>query len=341
MMQLTDFDYDLPDALIARYPTSERSSSRLLHVTKTAGALAHYQFKHIVDLLQPGDLLVLNNSKVLPARLQATKATGAKVEILIERILTDHTALAMVRSNRSPQPGAQLFLAEDVAIEVVGREEQFFVLQFLTVDPILSILEYFGEMPIPPYLNRQTETSDLVRYQTVYANPPGSVAAPTAGLHFDEALLAALADKGIAHTFVTCHVGAGTFQPVKATDITQHKMHAECIQVDAAVCDQIHQTKKKGGRVIAVGTTSVRCLETAASDGQLQPYQGDTDIFIYPGYEFKVIDALITNFHLPQSSLIMLVAAFAGYDLTMQAYQTAIAEQYRFYSFGDAMLITD
>lgn len=340
-MRLADFDYELPESLIARYPASERTGSRLLHLKKTTQTLSHHRFSQVVGLLQPGDLLVLNNSKVLPARLKGNKATGGEIEILVERILTDHCVLAMVRANRSAKIGSLLKLAEEVTFEVTGRQGQFFELKLLTEGPILTVLERFGEIPIPPYLARSATEQDKIRYQTVYAEPPGSVAAPTAGLHFDNAILAALADKGVEIAYVTCHVGAGTFQPVKTSDITRHQMHSEWIEVDEVVCRQVADTKAKGNRVMAVGTTSVRCLESAAAQGNLQPYQGDTNIFIYPGYQFKVIDGLITNFHLPQSSLIMLVAAFAGYDLTMQAYHTAIAEQYRFYSFGDAMLITD
>lgn len=306
---------------------------------KTDHTLHHAQFCQLSELLAPGDLLVLNNSKVIPARLYGYKATGAKVEILIERMLATHRALAMIRSNRSPAIGTRITMNSEIEIEVIGRQGQFFILEFLTSMPILQILDRYGSIPIPPYLKRPAETLDSLRYQTVYAGPPGSVAAPTAGLHFDQELLAELQANGIGYTFVTCHVGAGTFQPVKAHDITQHHMHAEWIEVTPEVCQAICQTKAQGGRVIAVGTTSVRCLETAYQYGELQPYQGETKIFIYPGFQFHVIDALITNFHLPKSSLLMLVAAFMGYELTMQAYQAAIAAQYRFYSFGDAMLI--
>jgi len=340
-MQLKDFDYQLPETLIARYPLDNRTDSRLMHLNKQQGKISHGRFNQVVDLLKPGDLLILNNSKVIPARLAATKSTGAQLEVFIERIQSSHQALAMIRANRGPKIGSSIFLNQKIEIQVLQRQDQFYVLKFLTNDPILTILEQYGRVPIPPYLNRQADESDNQRYQTVYANPPGSVAAPTAGLHFDNDLLSKLATQGIQHQFVTCHVGAGTFQPVKVTNIHEHQMHAEIVQVSETVCTAIEQTKKNAGRVIAVGTTSVRSLETAARSGKLLPYDGETDIFIYPGFKFQVIDGLITNFHLPRSSLIMLVAAFAGYELTMQAYQTAVDEKYRFYSYGDAMLIAD
>jgi S-adenosylmethionine:tRNA ribosyltransferase-isomerase len=328
--QLCDFSYDLPDHLIARYPTKERTASRLLHLNETFN---HLQFTDIIELLKPNDLLVMNNSRVIPARLFGHKATGGAVEILVERIMGTHEALAHVRSSKSPKPGSLIFLADDYCVEVLGRDNDLFHLKFQ--QPVLETLYEKGHIPLPPYINRADELMDKERYQTVYAKREGSVAAPTAGLHFDEALLTAIQAKGVDIAFVTLHVGAGTFQPVRTQNIAEHRMHAELIDVSQEVCDKIQQAKAKGGRVIAVGTTSVRCLETAKG----KPYQGETTIFIYPGYQFHTVDGMVTNFHLPESSLLMLVSAFSGYEKIMQAYQEAIKNNYRFFSYGDAMLI--
>lgn len=337
------FHYDLPDSLIAAAPCAERTGSRLLCLDGRSGELAHRAFRDVLDLAQPGDLMVFNNTKVLPARLLGRKPSGGKVEVLVERVLNDHEVVAHVRASKAPQSGAVLLFGEEdalLSVEMIGRDDDLFRLRF---DPAYSVhewLERFGHMPLPPYIQRADEAADRERYQTVYAQTPGAVAAPTAGLHFDEALLAALCNKGVQTAFVTLHVGAGTFRPVRADDIRDHAMHSERVEVTQAVCEAVEQARVRGGRVIAVGTTSVRCLETAARDGELKPYSGDTDIFIYPGYCFRVVDALITNFHLPESTLLMLVSAFAGYSNTMRAYADAVAQQYRFFSYGDAMWIT-
>lgn len=339
-MQVKDFHFELPEALIARYPLEQRSASRLLCVDGNSGALAHHVFSDIVELLEPGDLLVFNDTRVIPARLFGQKASGGKIELLIERVTGEHQALAHLRSSRSPKPGTRLLLEGDIEAEVVGRQDNLFELQFDIREPLVEVLERCGHMPLPPYMKREDQLSDRERYQTVYNRKPGAVAAPTAGLHFDQSLLQHLADKGIETAFVTLHVGAGTFQPVKAERIEEHHMHSEHIEVSAQVCDAVRAARARGNRVVAVGTTSVRCLESASRSGEIEPFTGETDIFIYPGYEFRSVDALITNFHLPESTLLMLVSAFAGYDHMMHAYRTAVAERYRFFSYGDAMFLT-
>ncbi|HEY7883783.1 MAG TPA: tRNA preQ1(34) S-adenosylmethionine ribosyltransferase-isomerase QueA [Cellvibrionaceae bacterium] len=341
-MQRQDFSYSLPDTLIARLPTEQRRGSRLLCLDGPSGALHHRQFPDLLELLRPGDLMVFNDTRVIPARLFGTKASGGKLEILIERVLDEHTALAHVRASKSPRVGTEIVLEDCKRVMVKGRADALFELDFGSSEPVLSILSRLGHMPLPPYIDRQDTLEDQNRYQTVYARHEGAVAAPTAGLHFDEALLDEIRALGVNTAFVTLHVGAGTFQPVRVDDIYQHQMHSEVFVVEASVCDQIAATRKAGGRVIAVGTTSVRCLESAARAGGGTPvaYRGETDIFIYPGFEFAVVDALITNFHLPESTLLMLVSAFAGYRHTMHAYAEAVAEQYRFFSYGDAMFIT-
>ncbi|MCW9055483.1 MAG: tRNA preQ1(34) S-adenosylmethionine ribosyltransferase-isomerase QueA [Gammaproteobacteria bacterium] len=336
-MKTSDFDYTLPEDLIAQYPLTERTASRLLHVS---GQDFHdYKFSDVINLVNPGDLLVFNNTKVIPARLHGQKQTGGKVEVLVERVLDEHRVLAHVRSSKSPKAGSKLILEAELQAEMLGRQGELFELKFASDTNVIDLLEQHGHMPLPPYIERADEQSDQQRYQTVYAQHPGAVAAPTAGLHFDDALLAAIKAKGVNFAYVTLHVGAGTFQPVRCENITDHHMHAEYIDVDDSVVEQINHTHEKGGRVIAVGTTAVRSLESAARSGQLGSYKGDTDIFIYPGYEFKVVDALITNFHLPQSTLLMLVSAFAGYDSIMAAYKHAVDSRYRFFSYGDAMFI--
>lgn len=340
-MKVSDFHFDLPDALIARYPLPERSASRLLHLCAGDGSLAHRQFRDIEALVRPGDLLVFNDTRVIPARLFGRKATGGQVEVLVERVLSEREVLAHVRASKSPRPGSALLLGTDrggeEAAEVLGREGALFRLRFAS--PVAGVMERYGHMPLPPYIDRADEQSDQQRYQTVYAQRPGAVAAPTAGLHFDDALLERLADRGVAFAHVTLHVGAGTFQPVKVERVEEHTMHAEWIEVGEAVCEQVRRCRERGGRVIAVGTTSVRSLESAAASGELQPFSGDTRIFIHPGYRFRVVDAIITNFHLPQSTLLMLVSAFAGREAVMAAYREAVAEGYRFFSYGDAMFI--
>ena len=342
-MRRSDFQFDLPAELIAQYPTQQRPASRLLYLDARTGQLADRQFRDFPSLLQPGDLLVLNDTRVIPARLLGHKDTGGKLEVLVERLLADDQVLAHVRASKSPKPGGRLFFADGVEAEVVSREDDMFVLRFR--DParsmvdVATILERLGHMPLPPYIERQDAETDRERYQTVYARQQGAVAAPTAGLHFDEAMLEQIQAQGIELAFVTLHVGAGTFQPVRVEDISEHRMHSEWMQLSEDVVAAVKRTRALGGRVIAVGTTSVRCLETAARQGELHAYSGETDIFITPGYQFRVVDALLTNFHLPESTLLMLVSAFAGHDNIMRAYTHAVAERYRFFSYGDAMFI--
>jgi S-adenosylmethionine:tRNA ribosyltransferase-isomerase len=339
-MQVKDFHFDLPEELIASYPLEKRSSSRLLCLDGNSGALEHRTFSDILDFVTEKDLMIFNNTRVIPARLFGEKASGGKVEVLVERVLDEHRVLAHVRSSRSPKPGAELTLEGQVPVTMVARHENLFELRFDTQDGVLSVLEQHGHMPLPPYMKREDQLEDRERYQTVYNEKPGAVAAPTAGLHFDDDLLAALKNKGVQTEFVTLHVGAGTFQPVKVDTIEDHIMHAEYIEVSPQVVDAVKATRARGGRVIAVGTTSVRSLESASQSGEIAPFYGDSQIFIYPGYEFKSVDVMVTNFHLPESTLIMLVSAFAGYQHTMDAYQAAVDQEYRFFSYGDAMFIT-
>ena len=344
-MLVSDFQFDLPDELIARYPMPERSASRLLMLDGNTGDTRHGHFRDVLDLVNPGDLLVFNNTRVIPARMFGQKASGGKLEILVERILDDHSVLAHVRASKAPKPGTQILLDNGFSAEMVARHDALFELHFAGDLPVLDILNQIGHMPLPPYIDRPDENSDKERYQTVYNQRPGAVAAPTAGLHFDEPLLAALREKGVDFAYVTLHVGAGTFQPVRVERIEDHQMHSEYAEVPADVVEKINAAKARGSRVIAVGTTSVRSLETAAQASlkagkPLSPFFGDTSIFIYPGYQYQVVDALITNFHLPGSTLIMLVSAFAGYDHVMNAYQEAVTSGYRFFSYGDAMFIT-
>lgn len=357
-MKVSDFQFDLPNELIARFPASERTASRLLCVEAEPGqaaTLQHLQFKDLLDKVHAGDLMVFNNTRVIPARIFGQKETGGKVEVLVERILGEHEVLAHVKASKSPKPGSLLLfkqslpdqagsIQEDLTVKgrVVSRQADLFQLQFESSIPVLEWLDKIGHMPLPPYIDRDDESLDVDRYQTVYAELAGAVAAPTAGLHFDQEFLQQLRAKGVQMAFVTLHVGAGTFQPVRVETIEQHKMHSEWLQVSQAVVDQVKATKASGGRVIAVGTTSVRCLETAAranKDGNLAAFKGETNIFIYPGYEFKMVDAMLTNFHLPESTLIMLVSAFAGKENIKQAYQEAVKHHYRFFSYGDAMFI--
>lgn len=344
-MNVKDFAFELPDELIARYPQPERSASRLLCLDGPTGQVQHQQFKQIVEQLQAGDLLVFNDTRVIPARLLGEKVSGGKVEVLVERIIDEHRAWVHLRSNRSPKAGARMILEGAVEVEMLGRNDALFELYFHTEQPLLEVLEQFGHMPLPPYIDRPDEASDKERYQTVYNKKPGAVAAPTAGLHFDETILQQLRAKGVEFAFVTLHVGAGTFQPVRVDNITEHHMHSEYAEVPEQTVAAIAATRARGGRVIAVGTTSVRSLESAAQAAkqagtELAPFFADTDIFIYPGYEFQLVDAMITNFHLPESTLIMLVSAFAGQAQVMAAYAAAVAEKYRFFSYGDAMFVT-
>ena len=337
-MHINDFDYQLPPELIAKYPLANRSDSRLLCLNKVTGEITHQQFKNIIDYLQPGDLLVFNNTKVIPARLFVKKITGGQCEILVERLIDEHHCWAHVRASKSLKSGTSLYINDQVALTVEGRDDSLF--QLSSEQPLTELLNTHGHMPLPPYMERDDEALDQERYQTVYAQTAGAVAAPTAGLHFDETLLKQLQEKGVQFAYVTLHVGAGTFQPVRVDNIKEHKMHYEYAELSAEVCEQIKQAKAAHHRVIAIGTTSARTLESAAKQGELQPFQGETNLFIYPGFQFQVIDALLTNFHLPKSTLLMLVSAFAGREPILNAYHEAIKQQYRFFSYGDAMLIS-
>lgn len=339
-MQLSDFSYDLPERLIAQYPPERRGESRLLFLDGASGALRNRWFAELPALLSEGDLLVFNDTQVIPARLLGVKDSGGKVEVLIERILDQHRALAHVRASKPPRSGRRLVLEQSVEVEVGERVADLFELRFLDPRPLLQLLEAVGRMPLPPYIRRETTPIDRERYQTVYASRPGAVAAPTAGLHFNGPLLEQLQAQGVELGYVTLHVGAGTFQPVRVENIAEHRMHAEYVEVPEQVCAQVRETQRLGGRVVAVGTTTVRALETAAAGGAIAPYQGETEIFIFPGYRFRAVDALITNFHLPETTLLMLVCAFAGRDRVLAAYRHAVKEGYRFFSYGDAMLVT-
>ncbi len=336
-MHLSAFDYQLPEHLIARHPLPERAASRLLCLERHTHHIEHAHFSTLPERLQPNDLLVLNDTRVLPGRLMARKSTGGRVEILIERVTGPRAAHALLGSNRTPAVGSELVCAGGARAEIVGRDEAFFQLAF--DQDLLPVLEAFGEMPLPPYLRRAAESVDQERYQTVYAAVPGAVAAPTAGLHFDQPLLDAIAARGVDIARVTLHVGAGTFQPVRVEQVEEHAIHAEWLQVSAGVCEQVRRARAAGGRVIAVGTTSMRALESAAAGGALAPMAGETRLFILPGYQFRVCDALITNFHLPKSTLLMLVSAFAGLESIQAAYAEAVREGYRFFSYGDAMFL--
>jgi len=344
-MKRSDFHFNLPDELIARYPTEERTASRLLVLDGNDGQVSHRQFTDLLNFLSAGDLLVFNDTRVLAARLWGKKASGGKIEVLVERLLDEQTVLAHVRASKSPKPGAELWFSADqdkdkvlAKAKVVSRHDALFELEFIDAD-VLSVLNDIGHMPLPPYIDRADEVTDRERYQTVYGRHEGAVAAPTAGLHFSEAFIAECEKRGVETAFVTLHVGAGTFQPVRVDDIADHKMHSETIEVTQQVCDQVKATRARGGKVVAVGTTAVRSLESASRSGELSPFSGDSDIFIYPGYCFNSIDALVTNFHLPESTLIMLVSALAGRENVLNAYQQAVDNQYRFFSYGDAMLV--
>jgi S-adenosylmethionine:tRNA ribosyltransferase-isomerase len=338
IMRVADFSFELPDSLIARHPLAERHGSRLLVLDGPSGALDHRQFTDLPGFLRPGDLIVFNNTRVIPARMFGQKASGGKLEILVERVLDSHSVLAHVRSSKSPKPGSMILIDGGGEAEMVARHDALFELRFN--EEVLPLLDRVGHMPLPPYIDRPDDSADRERYQTVYAKKAGAVAAPTAGLHFDEALLAQIRAMGVETAFVTLHVGAGTFQPVRVEKLEDHHMHKEWLEVSQDVVDAVQACKARGGRVVAVGTTSVRSLESAARDGVLKPFSGDTDIFIFPGRPFHVVDALVTNFHLPESTLLMLVSAFAGYPEAMAAYAAAVANEYRFFSYGDAMFIT-
>ncbi len=337
-MRRADFSYDLPPELIAQAPLPARSASRLLVLDGPTGAIADRRFADLPALLSPGDLLVLNDTRVLPARVHGRKPTGGAVELLLERLTGPSRFLAHARSSKGFRPGGTVLLPGGRTATVVGRAGDLFELE-LDGDAAAFFLEQ-GEMPLPPYITRAADAADVERYQTVYAREPGAVAAPTAGLHFDDDVFAVLADRGIETARLTLHVGAGTFQPVRAEDIREHRMHAERVRVDAGVVEAVEAAQARGGRVVAVGTTVVRSLESAARTGRLAPFEGETDLFIYPGYRFQVVDAMVTNFHLPESTLLMLVSAFAGREPVLAAYRHAVHRRYRFFSYGDAMFVT-
>lgn len=336
-----DFQFDLPKELIASEPLPERSASRLLVLDGGTGAVADRRFRDLPDLLDPRDLLVFNDTRVIPARVFGRKPSGGAVEVMLERVLDARRATAQIRASHAPKPGSVIELAGGARLRVGERVDGFFEISVEAGAPdLLALLETVGEMPLPHYMGRRAGESDRTRYQTVYAQRPGAVAAPTAGLHFDEVVLGALRDRGIRSAQVTLHVGAGTYQPVRVEDLREHRMHAEWVSVPEATVAAIAETRQRGGRVVAIGTTSVRALESAAAGGTLAPFEGDTRIFITPGYRFRVVDALVTNFHLPESTLLMLVSALAGREHVLAAYAHAVQQRYRFYSYGDAMFIT-
>jgi S-adenosylmethionine:tRNA ribosyltransferase-isomerase len=344
-MKVSDFHYELPDALIARHPCAERTGSRLLWLDPARERPEHLQFADITRLLRAGDLLVFNDTRVIPARMFGCKAaTGGAVEVLVERLLGGSRVLAQLRASKAPKPGSEILLVDDegreaARVRVLGRHEDMFELEFPADRAPLAVMESIGHMPLPPYIDREDGALDRERYQTVYAARDGAVAAPTAGLHFDAALIEALRSAGVETAFLTLHVGAGTFQPVRTAEVEEHRMHAEYIDVGAQLCASVMRAHAEGRRVIAVGTTSLRGLEAASDATAIRPFQGDTAIFIYPGYRFRCVDALVTNFHLPQSTLLMLVSAFAGRERVLAAYAEAVERGYRFFSYGDAMFV--
>lgn len=336
-MRTDEFDFVLPERLVAQHPPERRGSSRLLYAH--GGVLEDCRFADLLRLVGSGDVLVLNDTRVIKARLFGEKTSGGKIEVLIERVLNEHEVLAQVRASKSPKAGSRLVLADALMVEVLGRAGEFFHLRFAADEPVLNLLERYGQLPLPPYIAHAADAEDEQRYQTVFARAAGAVAAPTAGLHFDDAMLQALRDKGVRITHVTLHVGAGTFQPVRAELIREHAMHSECYEIPQAAVDAIAQARAAGGRVVAVGTTSLRALESAVAGGELKAGSGETNIFITPGYRFRVVDRLLTNFHLPRSTLLMLVCAFGGMEQMLAAYRHAVEKEYRFFSYGDAMLI--
>ncbi len=338
-MKLADFDYDLPRELIAQIPAGERTASRLLHLDGRSGELRDRHFGDLPDLMNAGDVLVMNDTRVIRARLAGRKESGGQIEVLVERVLDRDRVLAQVRASKKPRAGSRLLLAHGAVAEVLERTGEFFTLRFADCADVFALLERAGSVPLPPYITHAADTGDAARYQTVYARTPGAVAAPTAGLHFDDALLAALAARGVKLAWLTLHVGAGTFQPVRSENIAAHKMHGEWYALPQATVDAVAAAYATGGKVIAVGTTSLRALEAAAADGALRAGSAETRLFVVPGYRFRVVDRLITNFHLPRSTLLMLVAAFAGEDNVRRAYVHAVTQRYRFFSYGDAMLI--
>ncbi|PCJ28275.1 MAG: tRNA preQ1(34) S-adenosylmethionine ribosyltransferase-isomerase QueA [SAR86 cluster bacterium] len=346
-MQLSDFHYELPEELIAHFPANKRSQSRLLALDAATGDIRHTQFDQLLSFVCEHDLLVFNNTRVIPARLYGHKESGGKIEILIERVMQDNCVLAQIRASKSLKAGAVIFLdsgehstGKDTArAEIRSKDDGFYVIRFDKEVDVHDFIARVGHMPLPPYIKRRDEMLDAERYQTVYAEKKGAVAAPTAGLHFDQQMLDAIAQKGIDTAFLTLHVGAGTFQPVRVDNILEHQMHKELVEVNESVCDKVNECKRRGGRVIAIGTTTVRSLESAARNKILEPFHDETDIFIYPGYEFQIVDAMVTNFHLSESTLLMLVSAFSNKDMMLNAYNNAIELGYRFFSYGDAMFI--
>ena len=341
-MKIQDFDFDLPPHLIAQFPAEHRASSRMLHMEGSTGALQDSMFSDLPRYLRAGDVMVLNDTRVIKARLYGVKESGGKVEVMVERVLDSHSVLAVIRASHSPKPGSRLFLEDAIEAVVEAREKDFYTLRFNHPGTAVELLEYYGKLPLPPYISRPATKADEARYQTIYASQPGAVAAPTAGLHFDEGMLSRVRKMGVAIASVTLHVGMGTFQPVRAENLDLHKMHKERFHVPEETVESIQRAVAAGGRVLAVGTTSLRALEAAAAgshDGKLRAGHGDTDIFITPGYRLRVVHRLLTNFHLPRSTLIMLVSAFGGLENIHHAYRHAVNQRYRFFSYGDAMLI--
>lgn len=338
-MRVSDFDYELPEELVAQFPTPRRRDSRLLVLDSASGSVTHRTFPDVAEYLLPGDLVVANDTRVIRGRFFATKPTGGRVEILIERILAPDRVLAWLRCGRKPKCGALLSVEPGRGFVVRSRREELFELEIAGIDDVDRFIERNGAVPLPPYIRREAAEEDTERYQTVYARRPGAVAAPTAGLHFDETLLATLRDRGVALAHVTLHVGAGTFAPIRGESVQSHTLHCEWVEVSAAVCDAISLTRARGGRVVSIGTTTLRALESAAAGGSVRPMRGETELFIYPGYEFRCVDVLLTNFHLPRSSLLLLVCAFGGTGAVLGAYREAVDRRYRFFSYGDAMLL--
>lgn len=337
-MRVADFDFDLPESLIAQRPLADRSDSRLLHLDGASGEISDLQFRGLPEMLRENDVLVVNDTRVIKARLQGVKESGGKVELFIERIVADREAFALIRASHPPRDDSEILIASEARVRVVAREGDLYRVKFLDTN-ILAALERWGTVPLPPYIRHAADTDDAERYQTLFASRPGAVAAPTAGLHFDRLMLDALAVRGIAVAKVTLHVGAGTFQSVRTDNVKDHHMHRERFDVPLSAVATIRAARARGGRVVAVGTTSLRALESAAMSGPLEPLAGETELFIYPGFRFRVVDRLLTNFHLPRSSLLMLVSAFGGYRNIMRAYRHAVEQRYRFFSYGDAMLI--
>jgi S-adenosylmethionine:tRNA ribosyltransferase-isomerase len=337
-MQLSDFDYDLPASLVAQFPVAQRSASRLLHLDGRTGAVVDKKFDDLPALLTPDDVMVFNDTRVIKARLFGQKDSGGRIEALIERVIDEHDALAFLRASHAPRPGAAITLG-GVEAQVLSREDDLYHLRFIGSETVLELLDRAGSLPLPPYITRPVEGPDESRYQTVYAREPGAVAAPTAGLHFDDAMFARLDEMGVKRVHVTLHVGAGTFQPVRAENIAEHRMHSERYTIPVDTAETIAQARQGGARILAVGTTSLRALESAAQSGKLMAGEGETRLFITPGYRFRIVDRLLTNFHLPKSTLLMLVSAFGGMQNIRRAYRHAIDQRYRFFSYGDAMLI--